>query len=131
MLHNQTITVFNRYADTWFPKVLHGVHALASKSSLIKEYGPDNTDNLSVHILLKDGKIGGVEYVPRKKFVGEGVTLAEGDLILVGEYSEAPVNDRDYPTGFYHYLNMQEDFLYKISSVSFFHLIPHFEVTAK
>ena len=52
---------------------------------------------------------------------------------MIGEWNGADViNDDDYDTGFYDYMNVEYDNVFSISTVSgAYDLIKHFEITGK
>lgn len=54
-MFNDTITLFNRYhsnttGDTWFPHVLHNVHLITDKASMVAAYGQESSDSASLNI---------------------------------------------------------------------------------
>lgn len=131
MLHDKTITIFNLHEGTWYPKIIRNAHVETAKSSALKEYGPDCTDTVKIHLLLKDGKIDGYTFYKPNEYKEEGITLKEGDLVLLGEFYEDPILDSSYPTGLYDCINWKGFISFRINSVAYFSLIPHFEITAK
>lgn len=50
---------------------------------------------------------------------------------MSGKYGDSPVNDDDYPDGFFEYMKGTYDDVYNITTVDVFKTIPHFEVGGK
>lgn len=146
-----TITVFNYYKDslknvTWYPTVIHGVNLLIDKATIVAKYGAESKDNalLNIHYQMIDGQImvGGKQYFPPKEWerqtndkLPETITFASGtdfDFFMLGEYSiTTPINDNDYRNGFFEEIKKEYDFVFAITSVGMYSVIPHFEITGK
>ena len=145
-MYKDTVTIFNRLDDTWYPSVLFGVNVNTDKASIIAKYGENSQDNSVLNIKYTlDGekrKIGEKEWLSPKVWRSQSeveedtITFAPGqdfDFFYVGDWgSEDPISDADYGIdGFYGYMNEKYDEVYAITSVSAFSLIPHFEVVGK
>ena len=150
-MYRDTITLFNRYesrlGDMWFPTVLNGVNLNIDRASIVARMGAESQDRVIVNVRYMniDGKkmIEGKEYLTPKIWDAQVVeelpnTLTftpdseKFDFFLVGEYDDSqPINDDDYPDGFFDYISNQFDYVFAITSVSEFSVIPHFELTGK
>ena len=149
MLYNDTVTIFNRYVDSfgetmWYPHVLHNVRLIADKSTIINKYGPESNDNaiLNVKFELKEKEIfiDNLIYLSPKEWeqqtndkLAKTITFSpEGtnfDFFILGEYNEEPIFDEK--GRFFSEMQKEYDYVFVITSVSKFDLIPHFEITGK
>jgi len=147
-MYTDTITLFNRFGKestgfTWFPTVLRSVDLNIDKGAQIQRMGTDKADTAKLHIkYVKEGEIvvvGSKEYLPPKEWINrkkESTTLTfnEGiDFFILGEYPEVPIKDDYYisragANGFFDHLNRSKDFVFKITNVGLYKLIPHFEI---
>ena len=149
-MYRDTITLFNRYrsrlGDMWFPTVLNGVNLNIDRASVVERLGAESKDKVIVNIRyvnVNDKKlVDGKEYLTPKVWDSQVVeelpnTLTftpdnDFDFFMVGEYGNTePINDDDYPEGFFDYISNQYDYVFAITSVSEFSVIPHFEITGK
>ena len=139
MFHD-TITVFNRRGDVWYPTVLEGVRLMTDRAGIAARYGAQANDRAVALIPLREGTAGGKAYVPAKVWAelpdpAQAVTFAAGeafDFLLDGPWPDgSPVCDGDYPKGFYDHMNRARDGVYAVTSVSKFDVIPHLEVTGR
>ena len=146
-----TITVFNYYKDslknvTWYPTVIHGVNLLIDKAAIVAKYGAESKDNalLNIHYKTVDGQImvDGKQYLPPKEWerqtndkLPETITFASGtefDFFMLGEYpTKEPILDEEYRNGFFEEVKKEYDFVFAITSVGMYSVIPHFEITGK
>lgn len=146
-----TITVFNSYEDglknvTWYPTVIHGVNLLIDKAAIVAKYGAESKDNalLNIHYQTVDGQImvDGKPYFPPKEWerqtndkLADSITFASGtdfDFFMLGEYPEIkPINDEDFKNGLFETLKKEYDYVFAITSVGMYSVIPHFEITGK
>ena len=150
-MFTDTITVFNSYVDsmknlTWYPTVIHGVNLLIDKAAIVAKYGAESKDNalLNIHYQTVDGQImvDGKPYFPPKEWerqtndkLPETITFASGtgfDFFILGEYPEIkPILDEEYRNGFFEEVKKENDFVFAITSVGMYSVIPHFEITGK
>ena len=147
-MFKDTITVFNSYEDslknvTWYPTVIHGVNLLIDKAAIVAKYGAESKDNaiLNIHYHTVDGQImvDGKPYLPPKEWdrqtndrLAESITFTSGtdfDFFVFGEYPiTEPIADDDYLDGFYNQVNSEYDYVFAITSVAKYSVIPHFEI---
>ena len=152
-MFTDTITVFNYYKDslknvTWYPTVIHGVNLLIDKAAIVAKYGAESKDNalLNIHYQTVDGQImvDGKPYLPPKEWerqtndkLADSITFAGGtdfDFFMLGEYptTEPILDDYDnYRNGFFEEMKKQYDYVFAITSVAKYTVIPHFEITGK
>ena len=150
-MFTDTITVFNYYKDslknvTWYPTVIHGVNLLIDKAAIVAKYGAESKDNalLNIHYQTVDGQImvDGKPYLSPKEWerqtndkLPETITFASGtgfDFFILGEYPEIkPILDEEYRNGFFEEVKKEYDFVFAITSVGMYSVIPHFEITGK
>lgn len=158
-MYNDTVTLFCFYhsslGDMWYPSVLHNVHLNMDKASIIEKYGPESTDNASLHVKysMADGNrmIGDKIWLPPKEWDAQtndklttSLTFTDSptqagdapDFFWVGEWpDEEPIADDDIAwgrAGFYDYMNRKYDYVFTITSVGGpYSVIPHFEILAK
>lgn len=152
-MYNDIITLFIRKegedGDTWFPRVLRGVHLNTDRAAIIARYGAEAADAAELHIKYTNTngkkKVGVNAWVPPKEWERLAdktglITFTPGsrfDFFWAGDWgNENPVHDADYaggPTsGFYNYMNKNYDFVFAITSVGGpYSVIPHFEILGK
>ena len=150
-MYSDVITVFNSYEDsfknvTWYPSVIRGVNLLIDKSAIVAKYGAESKDNaiLNIHFdtvneqIMVDGK----NYLPPKEWerqtnnkLADSITFASGtdfDFFMLGEYPmQGTINDDDYRNGFFEEVKKEYDYVFAITSVAKYTVIPHFEITGK
>lgn len=151
-MYNATVTIFNLYesrtAAMWYPHVLSGVDLITDKGQLLKKYGPDNTDNAELHIvyeqkdekrIIRDASGKELPWLPPKAWksqvndlLDDSVTFGPDDFFMEGEWTDGIVDEENYTSGFYDFMNNQYDFVFLISSVGGpYSVIPHFEILGK
>ncbi len=158
-MYDDTVTLFNFYhsslSDMWYPSVLHSVHLNMDKATLAAKYGPESTDNASLHVKyqVRGGRkvIGNKIWLPPKEWDAQINDLLPGSLTFTdaptntgdapdffwfGEWpDEEPITDDDTAwgrSGFYDYMNRKYDYVFTITSVGGpYSVIPHFEILAK
>ena len=139
-MFQDTVTVFNRRGDVWYPTVLKGVKLLVDRAGIAARYGAQANDKAVLLAPLTDGSLGGKAYVTPKVWAEleepeTAVTFAAGeefDFLLAGAWPDGVVPDGDYgPRGFYDFMNRTRDQVYAVTSVSRFDTIPHLEVTGR
>lgn len=142
-MYSDTVTIFNFYesntAAIWYPHVLSGVQLETNRGQIIKNYGPDSTDNAELHIsytkkdnqnVITDSAGKELIWLPPKTWMKQvndelasSITFNPAtDFFWKGEWSgENPVNDEDYADrlseGFYAYMNREYDFVFLITKV--------------
>lgn len=146
-MYSDTITLFNRYksrlGDMWYPTVIHGVNLQIDKAAIMAKFGAESKDNaiLNIRYARIDGvkSINGKPYLPPKEWerqtndkLAESITFTSGtdfDFFMVGEYeSTEPIADDDYIDGFFNHMNDRHDYVFAITSVAEYSVIPHFEI---
>lgn len=146
-MFSDTVTVFNRYksrlGDMWYPTVIRGANLLIDKAAIVAKYGAESKDNaiLNIHYQIVDGQItvDGKHYLPPKEWdrqtndmLSETITFTGGldfDFFMLGEYPITdPIADDDYLDGFYNQINSEYDYVFAITSVAKYSVIPHFEI---
>ena len=149
-MYSDKITLFNHYksrlGDMWYPTVIDGVNLLIDKAAIVAKYGAESKDNalLNIHYQTVDGQImiDGKPYLPPKEWerqtndkLADSITFASGldfDFFILGEYPEIkPILDEDYRNGFFEEVKKEHDFVFAITSVAMYSVIPHFEITGK
>ena len=149
-MFSDVITVFNHYksrlGDMWYPTVVRNANILIDKAAIVAKYGAESKDNaiLNIHYQTVDGQImvDGKHYLPPKEWerqtndkLAESITFTSGtdfDFFMLGEYpTTKPIADDDYVDGFYNHVNDEYDYVFAITSVGMYSVIPHFEITGK
>lgn len=152
-MYKDTITLFNRerrsQGDIWYPTILTGVNLNADKGSIVKVYGETSQDNalLNVRYFNVNGEICVMTpdsmkaWKPPKEWQrandkSESVTFAAGgafDFFWRGEWTGGSViYDENYgDMSFFDYMLANYDYVYAITSVGDFTVIPHFEITGR
>lgn len=150
ILYADTITLFNRYqsklGDTWYPTVLRNVDLNIDKAAIAAKYGENSADTATLHVKYqRQGAgilVGGKPYLPPKEWdrqindlLPATVTFSDGtdfDFFCLGDWgSVEPIADNDYLDGFYDHVNKNYDYVFAISSVAMYSVIPHFEIMGK
>lgn len=148
-MYKDAVTLFCRHKDQgknikWYPSVLHNVNLSMDKAAIIAKYGAESKDNamLNVQYHLLDGKkmIGSKIWFPPKEWdrqtndlLSSSITFTGGqefDFFYAGEWKdEEPVEDGEYGIdGFYNYMNRYYDYVFAVTSVAQYSVIPHFEI---
>ena len=148
-MYNDTVTVFNRYVDSfkntiWYPHVLSGVNLTVDKAAIVAKYGEVSKDNavLNVKYHFADGGImvGDKPYLSPKEWerqvnddLPKSITFTSGndfDFFMLGDYgSEEPIIDEN--GRFYSDMQKEYDYVFAITSVAKYTVIPHFEIVGK
>lgn len=149
-MYNDTVTVFNRYVDSlkntiWHPHVLSGVNLIVDKSVINAKYGEVSKDNavlnVKYHVVDSAVMVGNKPYLPPKEWenqtndkLSESITFSsegsEFDFFMLGDYgSEETILD-EYGD-FYSDMQKKYDYVFAITSVAKYSVIPHFEITGK
>ncbi len=147
MLHNDTVTLFNRKTgargqpDTWYPTVISGVHLQIDRAAIVAKYGTESQDSafLSVPYTV-DGEnilVAGKPWSPPKEWdkTEDSLTFAggtDGDFFWKGVWEGGIVADDQYADeGFYAYMNRIHDYVFAVTGVAKYNLIPHFEILGR
>lgn len=143
-MHKDTITLFNRkpglrgQGDIWYPTVIQNVNLNIDRAAIVAQYGPQTQDSAVLNIRYqRDGGeilVAGKPWMPPKEWdrTEDSLTFADGDFFWLGEWTGEIANDSDYlDEGFYGYMNRTQDYVFAITSVAKFSLIPHFEIMGK
>ena len=151
-MYRDTITLFNRKpgergrGDTWFPTIIKNVNLNIDKSAIQAKYGPESQDNavLMIRYTTKNGAIEITSdsdtkkpWMPPKEWdkTEDSITFTSGtnfDFFWFGEWTEGIVTDAEYlEEGFYNYMNRTKDYVFAITSVARYSIIPHFEIMGK
>ena len=146
-MYKDTITLFNRkpgdrgQGDTWYPTVIKEVNLNADRAAILAKYGADSQDNAYLSIRYK--KSADSVLVANKPWMSpkewdrtvDSITFTSGtnfDFFWNGEWKGGIVSDTDYgPEGFYDYMNRTHDYVFAISSVAMYSVIPHFEIMGR
>ena len=127
-------------------RIPHGVNLNIDKAAIVAKYGAESKDNavLNIHYQIVDGQIfvDGKPSFPPKEWkrqtndkLPETITFASGtefDFFILGEYPEIkPILDEEYRNGFFEEVKKEYDFVFAITSVGMYSVIPHFEITGK
>ena len=142
-MYNSTVTVFNlvqnkRLGNMWYPTILHNCNVNLDRANAIAKYGEESNDVCVLNVRLPCEK----PYLPPKEWQrtdnkAGNVTFAPGaenyDFFFVGDWgTENPINDDDYETGLYSFMNAHYDHVYAVNTVNGpFTVIPHLEVTGR
>lgn len=142
-MFDRTVTIINQKNGVWFPHVLHNAQISTDRGYIVRQYGADCSDGISVFLHYEatdDGlMIEGYKYCAPIEYASDAdptksITFRGGtnfDIIYVGEYVNTE-NDSDYAKGFYEYMRKHYDGVYAISNVAgAFMNIPHFEITGR
>lgn len=148
-MYQDTITLFNRKksntaGDTWYPTVIKGVNLNIDRAAILAKYGASSQDNAALHIQYQqeNGEITiACDSETTKPWMSpkewdeteDSLTFnPNGDFFWQGQWTGGIVSDADYgPDGFYSYMNRVHDYVFAISSVAKYSVIPHFEIMGK
>ena len=150
-MYQDTITLFNRKTgdrgqpDTWYPTIIRNVNLNIDRASILAKYGADSQDNamLSIRYQNKNGEKViqcdedvGKPWMPPKEWdkTEDSITFTSGtafDFFWMGAWAGGIVRDSDYNGGFYGYMNREHDYVFAITSVAVYSVIPHFEIMGK
>lgn len=146
-MYNDTVTLFNRkpglrgQGDIWYPTVIKGVNLVIDRAAIVAKYGSESQDNAILNIrYTQDGEtvlVAGKPWMPPKEWdkTEDSLTFESGtdfDFFWKGEWTGGIANDSDYlDEGFYNYMNRTKDYVFAVTAVSRYSLIPHFEIMGK
>ena len=145
-MFDNTITLFNFHEPTnmWYPSIISNANLTELTQKNNTASGMRNGDTVEIlincnadkSIQTKDGLKG---YTSPKEYnccnePDRFITFnPDKDFIYHGEWADSsPISDdNDFDSGFYQSVNADYDGVYKINSVAFLGLIPHFEIGGK
>lgn len=151
-MYKDTITLFCRkpgergQGDIWYPTVIYNVNLNIDRAAILAKYGPESQDNAALHIRYarENGEImipcsDGVKkpWMPPKEWdkTEDSITFTSGnnfDFFMLGEWDGGIATDADYgDEGFYNYMNRTKDYVFAVTSVAVYSVIPHFEIMGK
>lgn len=141
-MYDKTITIFNLDAQNsvWHKTIIEGCDAISTDGYNLSSVGLQNISMLSVLVNCNWNKIfetteGNKQFLDPKVYKDAlnkeaYVTFnSDTDFIVLGEITdEISLNDEDYDSGLYNYVNKTYDNVYLINSYTYYSLIPHYEV---
>lgn len=146
-MYNDTITVFNRKENMWYPTVLHNVNLNMDRAAILAKYGESAKDTaaLNVRFRTENGErlIGNKTWLPPKEWEkladpAGHITFRGGDtfdFFVLGKWAgDKPIDNDEYfdRDGFYNYMNKEYDYVFAVSSVGGpYSVIPHFEIMGR
>lgn len=145
-MYKDTVTIFNRKTDRtgidlWYATVLRDVNLNVDKGAIVKTYGEQSADAVILNIRHDNNIIQGKTWLPPKDWQrsdspGDFITFTGGskfDFFWLGEWTGSGViSDDSYGVmSFYDYMNKNYDFVFAITNVGYFSVIPHFEISGK
>ena len=138
-----TVTVYNRLGDIWYPAALRGVQVRLRRGSGPAAIGTGRKDELTVLVPFVPGPegpwMGGRIWLPPKAWRAAEdperyVTFDPGPggtVILLGEREEAPAAEESWPEGFYAHVDRTEDGAFALTEAARYDALPHFELTGR
>lgn len=144
-MYKDTITLFNRkpggtFGDTWYPTIIKNVNLNIDRAAILAKYGPESQDKAVLSIRYKRDVdtviVADKPWMPPKEWdrTEDSLTFAGGnqfDFFWQGEWNGGIVSDADYTEGFYEYMNRKYDYVFAVSSVAMYSVIPRFEIMGK
>lgn len=148
-MYKDTITMFSRKSggrgqpDTWYPTVIEGVNLNIDRAAILAKYGTDAQDNAALSIrYTRQGDeifVAGKPWMPPKEWSKDegSLTFTSGagfDFFWRGVWDGGTVSDDAGFLGdedFYTYMNRKYDYVFAITSVARYSVIPHFEIMGK
>lgn len=149
-MYRDTVTLFNfyssrTYGDLWYPTVLRFADLNIDKAAIVAKYGEGSADSASVHIRYTssdDGiTVGSKIWLPPKEWKNQvndmlplTLTFSDDDILFAGDWGNEDVivdSEENYADGFFTYAARRFDYVFKISTVAKYSVIPHFEILAK
>ena len=145
-MYKDTITLFNRKSggadgDTWYPTVIKNANLNIDRAAILAKYGAESQDKAALSVrYTRNGDnilISGKPWMPPKEWdkTEDSLTFTSGnkfDFFWLGEWTGGIVTDAEYgDEGFYDYMNRTHDYVFAVSSVAMYSVIPHFEIMGK
>ncbi len=138
-----TVTVFNRLGDMWYPAELSGVQARLRRGTADGSMGPRRDDEMTVLAPFMPDRagpvLGGRTYLPPKAWRAAAdpdryVTFDPGPggtVLLAGRWPEGPVPEGRWPEGFYAHMDRTADGAFALTAAARYEALPHFELTGR
>lgn len=130
--------------DTWYPTVIRNVNLNIDRAAILAKYGPETNDAAMLYVRFKPAAGEAMIdckndvqklWMPPKSWDGTVNTLTfnpSGDFFWMGEWEGGIVSDSQYKEdGFFGYMNKTRDYVYKVSGVAMYSVIPHFEIMGR
>lgn len=146
-MYQDTITLFVRkpgergQGDIWYPTIIENVNLNIDRAAILAKYGAESQDNAVLHIRYKrNGEnilVAGKPWMPPMEWdkTEDSITFTSGnkfDFFWKGKWDGGIAQDADYgDEGFYNYMNRTHDYVFAVSSVAMYSVIPHFEIMGK
>lgn len=141
-MYDKTITVFNLDSqnNVWHKAVISGCDAVSTDGFNPSTVGLQNISSVLMLVNCDANKVfstedGDKQFLDPKVYrqtADKELYLtfnADTDFIVVGTINdEISLDDNDYDSGLYQYVNTQYDNVYLINTYTYYSLIPHFEV---
>lgn len=139
-MYDQTINLYCLNGGTWRKATISGVDVGVAKATGPTTQGERNADGVILlvncaadkSIITRDNRT--LRYLERKAYAASAApasayTFTEPSFFIVGDTTlpDTAVDD-DYDEGFYSYVNAYYDHVYRVTSASWYGLLPHFEV---
>lgn len=141
-MFGSTVTVFSKKGDVFYPRVFHDTQVARDRGYLQRVYGETASESVAVHVKKINGLAENVYTVYEPKAwaalqdVTNAVSFKDGDVLWLGDWSMVdrylePINDTDYPAGFYNDLRKTYDCTYTITKTATFGTLPHWEIAGQ
>ena len=143
-MYERTLTIFNLHGGSWYPTTVDKCDMKVKLSSNLTVNGINDVGSVTIVIhCSRDKKVrshqGVKQYLPPKEYAelvnpkpdGFYTFTPEVDFIYEGGWDSAKIDDDDYDSGFYHYMNAKKDGIHMIQACQYFTLLPHYEISAK
>lgn len=145
-MYKDTITLFNRKpggvkGDAWYPTVIRNVNLNIDRAAILAKYGAESQDNAALFIRYQNDNgnilVSGKPWMPPKEWdqTEDAITFNGGakfDFFWKGEWTGGIASDADYgDEGFYDWMNRTHDYVFAVSSVAMYSVIPHFEIMGR
>lgn len=140
-MYADTLTVFNLHDGLWYPSVIERANLLMNRGATsTPSVGTVNADSVEIIIHCSVDKTIETQSGPKiclgpKAYASctdpaDYITFRpEMDFVLNGAWPDTdPIRDDAYAHGFYDAMNTENDGVYKVTSVAFYGLLPHFEI---
>lgn len=141
-MFDRTVTLYNyrKSEHMWYATVVRNCSLTMTDSLSLSTSGAGNSSSANIVFHCDKDKNLSHVYAPTKVVLpkayqnlpsaaGYATFTPESDFMVVDyEAEESSVDDLEYDSGFYHYMNDKYDNVYMITDYAFFNLLPHFNV---